>query len=233
MTLSVRSLLLVAAPLSLGALLLFHPNGDSQTIYDGMHDQVTPWLVVHVGLAVGAVLMAVVLHQLLRGVSGRAATVGRYALAPFVVSFLAWEGFTGIQTGILADQANDLPAGAERAAAAADIQDHFTNPILGDPSVMSMLANGSWIVAVIAAGLALRRAYGGKATLILLCLAPLFTAHAIFLGPIGLTCLAAAALIVERKRNRMPAPRRPVADVRSMRRARSGAAIGPAGRPLG
>jgi len=176
-----------------------HPEGDGE-IYAGMHDQVTAWLVVHVGLAVGAVLMALVLYQLLRDVTGRAATLGRYALAPFVVSFLAWEGFTGIQTGILADQANDLPPGAQRDAAAANIQDHFTSPILGDPSVMSMIANGSWIFAVVAAGLALRRAYGGRATLVLLCLASLFTAHSIFLGSIGLACLAAAALMVERKR---------------------------------
>jgi hypothetical protein len=208
MTLSPRSSLLVVAPLLLGGLLTFHPEGAGD-IYAGMHDQVTAWLVVHVGLAIGAVLMAVVLYGLLRDVTGRAATVGRYALAPFVVSFLAWEGFTGIQTGILADQANELPAGAQRDAAAANIQDHFTNPILGDPSVMSMLANGSWIVAVVAAGLALRHAYGGKATLILLCLASLFTAHSIFLGSVGLACLAAAAFIVERKR--VAAPRRPAA----------------------
>jgi hypothetical protein len=206
MTRSPRSSLLVVAPLLLGALLTWHPEGEGQ-IYDGVRDQVTAWLVVHVGLAVGAVVMAVVLYQLVRDLTGRAAAVARYALAPFVVSFLAWEGFTGIQTGVLADQANDLPAGAGRAAAAANIQDHFTNPIIGDPSVMSMIANGSWIVAVVAAGLALRHAYGGKATLILLCLASLFTAHSIFLGSVGLACLAAAALIAERKRSRARAAR--------------------------
>lgn len=210
MTLSSRSSLLVVTPLLLGGLLTIHPAGEGQ-IYDGVRDHVAAWLVVHVGLAVGAVLMAVVLYQLLRDLTGRAAAVARYALAPFVVSFLAWEGFTGIQTGFLVDQANDLPAGAERAAAAANIQDHFTNPIIGDPSVMSMIANGSWIVAVVAAGLALRSAYGGKATLILLCLASLFTAHSIFVGSVGLACLAAAALIVERKRARTPSVRRPLA----------------------
>lgn len=210
MTLVSRSSLLVVTPLLLGGLLTFHPEGDGQ-IYDGVRDHVTAWLVVHVGLAVGAVMMAAVLYQLVRDLTGKAAAIGRYALAPFVVSFLAWEGFTGVQTGILVDQANDLPAGTERAAAAANIQDHFTNPIIGDPSVMSMIANGSWIVAVVAAGLALRRAYGGKATLILLCLASLFTAHSIFLGSVGLACLAAAALIAERRRARMPSARRPVA----------------------
>lgn len=206
MTLSPRSSLLVVTPLLLAGLLTWHPEGEGQ-IYDGVRDQVTPWLVVHVGLAVGAVVMAFVLYGLVRDLTGRAATTARYALAPFVVSFLAWEGFTGIQTGILADQANDLPAGAERVAAAANIQDHFTNPIIGDPSVMSMIANGSWIVAVVAAGLALRRAYGGRATLILLCLASLFTAHSIFVGSVGLACLAAAALIAERTRTRAHAAR--------------------------
>lgn len=205
MTFSARSWLLIAMPLLLGGLLTFHPATDGETIYDGIRDHVTAWLVVHVGLAAGAVLMAIVLYQLLRDLTGRAAKVSRVALVPFVSSFLVWEGFTA--SGILADQANELPAGAEQHAAAVNIQDHFTNPILGDPSVMSMIANLSWIVAVVAAGIALRRAYGGRATLILLCMASLSTAHSIFLGPVGLACLAAAAVIVERKRHRVPGPR--------------------------
>lgn len=203
MTLSSRSWLLVATPLLLAGLLLFHPSGDSELMYYDLRSHVTAWLVVHLGLAIGAVLMAVVLHRLLRGLTGRAANVARGALVPFAVSFLVWEGFTGIQTGVLTHEANGLPAGAQRDAAATNIQEHFTNPIIGDPSVMGMIANGSWIVAVVAAGLALRRAYGGRATLVLLCMASLFTAHAIFLGPLGLACLAMAALIAERNRSRI------------------------------
>lgn len=198
----VRSCILIGTPLALGALLTFHPEGDG-LIYDGVRDHVTAWLAVHIGLAIGAIVMAIALQQLVRGLTGRAAAVCRAALAPFVVAFLTWEGYTGIQTGLLVDEANALPAGPARDAAAANIQDHFTNPIVGDPSVMSMIANGAWITAVIAAGLAFRRA--GAGTAITLCMATLFTAHSVSLGSIGLVCFAAAALLVERRRRRVPA----------------------------
>jgi hypothetical protein len=204
MNLPARSWFLIGMPLALAGLLTFHPEGDGQ-IYDGVRDHVTAWLVVHIGLAIGAVLMAIALYQLVRGLPGRAAFVSRAVLAPFVVAFLTWEGFTGIQTGLLADEANALPAGPERDAAAANIQDHFTNPIIGDPSVMSMIANGAWITAVVAAGIALRRAGAGTAPMVLLCLATLFTAHSIILGSIGLACFAGAALLVELRRPRAPA----------------------------
>ena len=205
MTLSARSSFLVGMPLALGALLTLHPEGDRQ-IYDGVRGHVTEWLVVHVGLAIGAVLMAIALYQLMRGLAGRAATVSRAALAPFVVAFLSWEGFTGIQTGVLAHEANGLPAGPERDAAAANIQDHFTNPIIGDPSVMSMIANGAWITAVVAAGIAVRRAGLGTAPTILLCAASLFTMHSIIIGSIGLACFAGAILVLYRSQL-MGAPR--------------------------
>lgn len=199
-----RRCLLIGTPLALAALLTIHPEGEGQ-IYAGVRDHVTDWLVVHIGLAIGAVLMAIALYQLVRGVAGRAATVSRAALGPFVVAFLTWEGYTGIQTGRLVDEANALPAGPQRDAAAANIQDHFTNPIIGDPSVMSMIANGAWITAVVAAGFALRRAGAGTAPAVLLCMATLFTAHSIILGSIGLVCFAGAALLVERRRHRSPA----------------------------
>ena len=198
MTSSIRSWFLVLAPLVLAAVLTLHPQPTGTVVYDGLRDHVTPWLVVHVALLPGACLMALVVHQLLRGLNGRAATVSRIALIPFVVGFVAWEGTTGIGTGLLVHDANALPPGPGLEAASADIQDHFTNPVIGDPSVIGMLANTAWIVAVIAAGIAVRRAGAGIAAVLLLCLASLFTVHAMFVGSIGLACLAGAALLVER-----------------------------------
>lgn len=197
-----RSWIIILLPLLLAVLLSFHPAPGGDVIYDGLRDEVTPWLVVHFGLAVGVGVMAYVVYQLLRGLTGRAATISRYALVLFVPCFLAWEGNVGIGTGFLVEQANGLPAGAERAAASADIQDHFTDPIVGDASVLGTIANGAWIVAVIAAGFAVRRARAGMGAVVALCLASLFTLHAIITGPIGLVCLAAGVALVELRRAR-------------------------------
>ena len=71
---------------------------------------------------------------------------------------VAWEFSLGIGTGLLVDYANSVPAGVERDAVAAAIQEHFTNSVLGDLSIIGTLGNMGWIVAAIAAAVAARRA---------------------------------------------------------------------------
>ena len=75
-----RTLLLLGTPIALAVLLLFHPHFDG-AVYEGLRDEVTQWIVVHIGLAVGAGLMAWAGYVLLDGLAGRAATVSRVALA--------------------------------------------------------------------------------------------------------------------------------------------------------
>ena len=192
MTPSTRRALLVATPLTLAVLLLFHPVG-GERVYEGIRDDATRWIVVHSGMAVLAGLMAAAAFTLLRGLHGRAATISRLALAPFVVFFIAWESTLGIGTGILVKYANSLPAG-ERAPVANAIQDYFTNPIIGNFSVFATIGNIAWIIAMIAAALAFRRAGATRTVTLLIGSSSLFVLHdAGPVGALGLTCFAAAA----------------------------------------
>jgi hypothetical protein len=70
---------MVAVPVAWAVLLLFHPTGEGDEVYPVVRDQVTAWLVVHVGTLLFVPLLACVVYLLLRGVEDIAALVSRIA----------------------------------------------------------------------------------------------------------------------------------------------------------
>jgi hypothetical protein len=146
--------------------------------------------------------MAFTTYLLLNGLQSRAAIVSRVALVFFLVFYTAYEVTVGLGTGILVDYANGLPA-AEQAAVADAIEDLNGNGILADPvSVSLVLGVFGWVVAMVAAAVAMPRAGAGWPATVLLGLAALFAIHPPPVGPIGLVCFAAAAVLIERWRAR-------------------------------
>ena len=202
---------LVGIPLAWGVLLLFHPTGGGEAVtYADVQDQVTAWLVVHIGMMVFIPLMAVAVYLLLRGIEGTAARVSRIALVPFVVVYGAYEVLLGIGAGILVQDVNGL-AGSEKAAGAALVNEFTDNVLIRGFSVLSSIGALAFITAMIAAGVALRReAAAPLAVPILLGLSGfLITAHPPPFGPTGLVLFVAAVLLFLRSQApaRAPAPR--------------------------
>lgn len=184
------------AALTLAALLLLHPRSDGR-LYESLSGQVARWLVVHVGLAVLAGAMGLAAWLLLDGLRGRAATIARCALPVFVVFFVAWEATLGIGTGILVDVTNAAAAG-DRPPLADAIDHYFSSPLL---FALSLIGNGAWIVAMLAAAVAFRRAGADRRVWVLVACSSVFVMHDTGpVGAIGLTCFAAAYLLVERSR---------------------------------
>jgi hypothetical protein len=198
---------LVGVPLAWIVLLLFHPAGEGKDIYVDLQDQVTRMLTVHIGMLFFIPLMAVVVYVLLRGVEGTAALVSRIALAPYVIFYGAWEAMYGIGLGILADAVNGLPA-SERATGAALIQDYAENVLIRGFGVLVSLGSIAFIIATVAAGLALRRHAGAPlAVAVLLGLSGfLITAHPPPYGPTGLAFFIAAVLLFARSQAKTRAP---------------------------
>jgi hypothetical protein len=200
-------LFLVGVPLAWVILLLFHPGGEGEDLYRDLQDQVTRMLVVHIGMLIFIPLMAVVVYVLLRGVEGTAALVSRIALAVYVVFYGAWEAMYGIGLGILADAVNGLPE-TERATGAEVIQDYGENILLRGFGVLVSIGSVAFIIAMIAAGIALRRHAGAPlAVAVLLGLSGfLITAHPPPFGPIGLALFIAAVLLFALSQSRTRAP---------------------------
>jgi hypothetical protein len=201
---------LIGVPLAWAVLLLFHPTGGGEAItYADVRDQVTAWLVVHLGMMLFIPLMAVAVYLLLRGIEGTAARVSRIALVPFVVFYGAYEVLLGIGTGILVDDVNGF-ASSERAAGASLVNEFTDNILIRGFSVLSSLGAVAFITAMIAAGVALRRHAAAPLSVpVLLGLSgALITAHPPPWGPIGLVLFIAAVLLFVRGQSeaRAPAP---------------------------
>ena len=205
---------MIAVPLAWSILLLFHPN-PTRDIHTGLHHQVTPWLVVHLGTLLGIGLIGVVLTLLVRGVPGRAAAVSRWAVLPYVLSYGSAEAIQGPATAVLVRYANSVPD-PERPTAAGAVQalwdDVVVDDLIGAPGAVA------WLVAVIAAAVAYRRAGAPWGVTILLGAAAVAVIHTPPPGPIGLGCLAAAvALIGWQQRVRTPDLRPAAQQIREAR----------------
>jgi len=198
-----RRAFLVITPLALAVLLTYHPAG-GDPVYEGVSPDADAWLAVHVGLLPFLALLPLAVYQLLRGLHGRAATVSRVALVPFMVFYTFWETIAGVATGVLARYANGLPA-ADRAPVADAIQELNRNWLIGDPSLFGAFGAIGWIVAAIAAAFALRRAGVGQGAVLLIGFSSLFVVHPPPVGPLALVSFAAGALIVERRRRALAA----------------------------
>jgi hypothetical protein len=192
-------LLLFAAPAAFSVLLWFHPMIGT---YEELRDVTTRFQVVHVGMVLALVTVALGMYVLLERLGGRAATVARVALVPFVAFYVPYVAFEGFALGVLGQELNALP-GAQGDASAL-IDEFARNPIMGEPGVFWALGSVAWIVAIVATVMAFRRA-GAPVTLqVLVGASALIAAHAPPLAPIGLLCFAAAGWATLRARDAAP-----------------------------
>jgi hypothetical protein len=200
-----RRVFLVAIPLTLAAVLWFHPPG-GENIYEDVRDDVNAWQFVHTVFLFFIPLMAAAVYLLLDGLRSRPATVSRVALVFFMVFYTAYEVTIGLGTGILVDYTNGLPA-AEQAVVADAIQHYNKSYLLGDPaSVALLLGFFGWVVALLAAAVAFRRSGASWLVTVLLGLTALFAVHPPPVGPTALVCFAIAAVLIERRRARDARP---------------------------
>lgn len=192
-------MLLIGAPLAWAVLLLFHPTGDGEDFYPVVGDEVTAWMTVHVATLVFVPLIAAVVYLLLRGVEGIAAQVSRAALAFFVLFYATWEALIGIGLGVLSDEVNGLPA-AEQPAGAKVIEEFADSSVI---RAFELIGTASLLVALTAAGVALRRRAGAPlAVPVLLVLAAVPIAwHVPPFGQVGLALFIAAVLLAVRARS--------------------------------
>jgi hypothetical protein len=190
-------LFLIGMPLAWAVLLWFHPNVAPDNVYRDLRDEVTTYQIVHVGTLIFIGLMGVALYMLVRDLPGKAATISRLAIGPFVLLYGAYETVIGLAIGALVQHANDAPAG-QRPAVSDAIQAVGANVIVGDPGVVGSIGALAWITAVIAAAVALRRAGAPILATALLGLSLVVVSHPPPIGPVGLACFAGAVLVLYR-----------------------------------
>jgi hypothetical protein len=181
---------LLGAPLAWAVLLVFHPAPDPADVYGSLRGDATAMVVVHAGTLVFIGLMGGALFLLVRDLPGPAAAAGRLAVIPYVLFYGAAEAVLGVATGILVDH------GDARAAQAL-----WDDALTGD--VLPALGAVAWLVGVLGAALAYRRAGAPLAVPVLLALSAIALLHAPPTGPFGLLCFAGAVAVLAQKRQRM------------------------------
>jgi hypothetical protein len=189
--------LAIGVPLAWAVLLWFHPDVDPNHVYADLREDVVAYQVVHVGTLVFIGLLGLALYLLVRDLPGRAATISKLAIGPFVLFYAAWESVIGLAIGALVQHGNDVPV-RQRPAVADAIQSLGDNVIVGDPGVVAMVGSLAWIVAVVAAAIAYRQVGAPLLATILLALSFMVVSHPPPIGPIGLLCFASAVALLAR-----------------------------------
>jgi hypothetical protein len=145
-----RRLVLFGAPVLLGLVNLAHPVL-APPIYDAVLGHLPWWVRLHLLNLALFPLFALAGWLLLRDVKNAAATVSRVALAVFVPLYCGFDAAIGIGTGVLVEQARQLPA-AQTATAG-----HMIDGYWGSGALQGLAVAGSiaWVASMLAAAVAL------------------------------------------------------------------------------
>jgi hypothetical protein len=189
---------MVGVPTAWAILLLFHPLGDGDGFYEVIDGNVVPWVTVHLGMGVFVPLFAGAVYLLLRGVDSTAATISRVGLAVFAIFYAAWELVLGVGTGLFTEEVNALPAAQQRVGAEL-VDDYGESGVI---RALSYIGSTGLAVALIAAGVALRRMYrlGWTPVVLMIVAIPFIALHEPPFGPVGLVLFIAAVLLIAREK---------------------------------
>lgn len=201
-------LVVLAAPLLWVVIAILHPN-DSGDLFQGISDEANMWIFVHAAQLVLTPLLAAGVWMLLIGIESVAANIARAVLAVWMVFFSAFDAVAGIATGVLTRHANSL-AGEERAGVGDTVDFLFHDSQLagGEFSVLGNIGQGSWIVLIIAATVALWRAGAARLLVGATLISILFGTHSGYAAAAGLIALFIAELLRFRASSGETVPRR-------------------------
>lgn len=188
-----RRVLLIAPPLVLAVLEVFHPQPDETP--QALMDVATWFAGFHVIQLVltGFVALSVLL---LADSFGRAnAWVTRVGVGLFLVFFSAYDAVAGIGTGLAMRSARDLSTVQQEGVF--DVVKDW--PAVGPPFALSIIGTLGWVAAVGALALAARRHRAPRREWILIGLAALFLlgGHPFPAGTLAFGCLFLAAVLHE------------------------------------
>lgn len=197
-----RRLVLLGTPLVTAILMLFHPLP-----YEDIVGELVPiaswWTALHTIQFVLFAFMGAAVWLLTEGLRGVAATTSKVAAVVFALFYDIGDAVAGISTGILARSAANLPA-EEQAAVAGAVEMLFRDPTKNLFFTVGIFA---WIVALVAAAVALFWAGAPRAPLFLLPLPVFFMSfdHAFPFGSLTFGSFFLAALWLElARRKRVP-----------------------------
>jgi cytochrome bd-type quinol oxidase subunit 2 len=204
-----RLALLIGAPLAFAVTGTLHLVPASGPTVGSDFDHVVPhsslWTGIHVVQLVIISLLALAVAVLTQGLSDPAAIVSRVAVVPFVAFYSAFDASVGLSGGLLARYVSEHSATRDEVSQAADtVTDPLSAPVLAGVYLVGVLC---WLVAVVGAAVAARRAGAGLVGPVLLVIGAVIFAvdHAAPFGPTGMVAWLVGAVMIDRRRARAAA----------------------------
>jgi hypothetical protein len=193
MPIQFRRVLLLAPPLALGALEIFHPQPDenARALMD-----VSTWFAGFHAIQLALTGFVAVSVLLLADSFGRVnAWVTRLGIGVFLVFFSAYDAVAGIGTGLAMRSARDLSVVQQEGVF--DVVKDW--PALGPPFTLSIIGTLGWAAAVGAVALAARRQGAPRSEWIFVGLAAVFLlgGHPFPFGTLAFGCLFFGAVLCE------------------------------------
>ena len=199
-----RRLVLLGTPLAFAILEYFHPqpSGVADAVEQG------GWFMWFHIIQVPLIgLMALAVCLLTEGLEGRPVRVSRWAIGVFAVFFSAYDAAAGIATGYALRAAQGLSAEGQEAVHQAVIDMPGLSLIFG----LSVVGSLAWVVATVAAAMALRRAGASRGPFVLLILAGVFLmgGHPYPAGTLAFGCFFLAVVWLELAPGRLTSASQP------------------------
>lgn len=190
--LSLRRLVLLGTPLALAVLEVFHPQPDS--VAEGV-EQGAWFMWFHLIQLLLTGLIALAVYLLTDGLEGWPVSVSRWAIGVFAVFFSAYDAAAGVATGFVLRSAQELSVEGQTAVYETAIDMPGLSLIFG----LSIVGTSAWVVALVAAAIALRRAGASRGPFVLLILAGIFLlgGHIFPWGTLAFGCFFLAAAWLE------------------------------------
>jgi hypothetical protein len=203
----VRRVVLFGVPSLYLLLGLLHPTANPEV---GDDTGLFIWLHIAQLVLIGG--LAYMFWLLVEGLDGRAATVARALILPFVIVYTALDAVLGIAWGIVAQKANELPV-ADQAAAGRLIDALLEPEPLG--YVLYFGAGLLWLAVALSVVTALRGRAPWPALALMAIGATVFAlGHARPMGPIGMAFFLAGVAWLE-----LRPPREAAVETASLQRA--------------
>ena len=194
-----RRIVLIGAPLAWIPVAFLHPAASPDAVYEDLAAAADRWLYVHLAQLVLTLWLGVAMWIAVAGRRGLAASITRFAVPVFLVSFAAFDSVAGIATGLVVRHAQSLPA-AQADGAASATEYLALNYITGDFSPLGIISGISLVAAVVGVAMTLRSAGAPRAVWISAFGGVLLNFHAAGVIPVvGLATFAVALYGADRR----------------------------------
>lgn len=196
----IQRLIILGTPFVLGLLEITHPIGMmNKTPFQSVVPKVDWWITLHLLQLPLFGLLGIAVLLLVNNLKGLPVMISRIGIAFFLIFYTALDSIMGIAGGVLIRSAKDLSKNIQIFA-----EKQF-NLLLFDPifggstfSLISVLGGGGWLIGIIAAVIALKRAGASLFSVVLLIASGFLfgLAHVPPTRPIGMACFFIAVAMI-------------------------------------